>query len=149
MEPQELAQSGLLHKLGARIVTPEGVLGTCRSQAGNWRMLDYFVVHESLLHRVLSCGTTLEDVTSPHKPVMLRLRDGGPLQRFRALRLPSQFPKALPVGPPSQGPDWTPLAVGSGRSVDELYGEFSGLAEQEVASRCHLDGGQQALHGQS
>ena len=54
IEPEELCSSGWVARLGAVVVKPQHTKGTCRT-TGGLDMYDFFVMSESLCHRVAKC----------------------------------------------------------------------------------------------
>jgi len=93
MEPEVLEQGYWWSALGAVIVAPQGVGGTCRTR-GTKRIYDYFVLHPMLKPYVQEVRVMEEWHSAPHKPVMLTLRVEANTYWQRVQRRP----RDLPVG---------------------------------------------------
>ena len=149
MEPNELDGSGWPARIGPELVRPRGVNGTRRT-TGGLRMYDYFAVSTSLLGRVLEC-TVLDWPTSPHHPVGLRLRCGGPEAKVRTLHSPRAFPREAPVGPSSAHVDCAPLQRQclQASQESELREAFRcGIreAERALCGAMHIEGDEGPVH---
>ena len=74
MTPEEAIDSGALHDLGAKIVTPDGVNETCT--AGQGRMLDYWIISASAIQLILNPRTVAGCPWRPHVGIALDLKLG-------------------------------------------------------------------------
>ena len=88
MEPIELPHVWL-SKLGAQVLTPSGVVGTCT--LGKPSMLDY-VVHSIELNGLLSLRPDLHGTTRPHASLVLGIHRRPRTMLATQLVKPAEFP---------------------------------------------------------
>ena len=95
MQPHELAQAPWIRGIGGTIYCPEGLVSTCTSGIG--RVLDYFVIHNSLSGLLLGMSPDLRCPIRPHIPLKLYLPWRPRSMRARMLVVPRPIP--LVAGP--------------------------------------------------
>eukprot|EP00959_Pyramimonas_sp_CCMP1952_P440272 9217725-Pyramimonas_sp.AAC.1 len=96
MPPEELQGSRWVEALGGVCLFPSAATGA-NAAASAGRVIDYFVVSQSLSHR--ACVSIVPDAgTAPHCPVLLQLSAFPQCGlEFRAARVPRRFPLEVPV----------------------------------------------------
>ena len=75
--PLRLARRGFARRLGARIVAPEGAVGTVRKPMADDNVIDYFVVSRGPALAGARAEVDIDTEAAPHRPVSLRVAIAG------------------------------------------------------------------------
>ena len=97
MQPTAFARSRVEKRTAAKIVSAKGG-GTCHIGKGKYSNIDYFVISESLEHKIDKATVDMNATTPVHRPVQVALKADG-VSATRICR-----PKCAPTEPIRQGP---------------------------------------------
>lgn len=107
MTPQELRSWHGLNPLQATVVAPGQA--TCRE-----RVVDFFIMSQVLLPRIVGIDVLEEVETAPHRPVRLTMRDGGNAALERRLVAPLPFADRPPPVRATPRLDWASTMLSCG-----------------------------------